>query len=47
MSPLRICAITKSLLSLIMLTNVHSCPEDLFQITEFGEFISREAAEQD
>jgi len=30
-----------------MLANVHVCPEDLFQITEFGEFISKEAAEQD
>lgn len=47
MSPLRICAITKSLLSLIMLANVHLWPEDLFQITEFGEFIRKEAAEQD
>lgn len=47
MSLLRICAITKSLLSLIMLANVHLWSEDLFQITEFGEFISKEEAEQD
>lgn len=47
MSPLRICAITKSLLSLIMLANVRLWPEDLFQITEFGEFINEEAGEQD
>lgn len=47
MSPLRICAIRKSLLSLIMLASVHLWPKDLFRITEFGEFISKEAAEQD
>lgn len=30
-----------------MLANVHLWPGDLFQISEFGEFISEEAAEQD
>lgn len=30
-----------------MLANVHLWPGDLFQISEFDEFISEEAAEQD